>query len=723
MVKQQTHSSAQGTVSGAAEATESTSGSHYYVRLPHCASLYVPSAELAAWRQAVEAVLTAHPDNSLSFVSDGWQGDDWHILRSHILLSQSTLAHLSELRQFFARLFSQRHRLEFWATSLVIDSFFELMLCCHRVLHGDPLAMVGFSEWQRGFAPLGGVCELRLSAGCERKNFWQKTSWMRVWNAPSSWSIQVIPAPMLHHELRRLGVDYWMENPSSTWTHRASCWKARWLRGGHFNSHQLKWMKTLLTQALQPKPVSHIQTKWQSLLKEESWELMWQQSQNSSSSPPEESESTLEQSADTDDAVDAVDEVIVKYLKELMYGWHRVLMLGATPHGDYGESLKHRWSYHPRLWQGWAGDVLMTSRSSRQQAESEQILKIWVDVSVIFAPLKLIIYWLSHNVEVVFISRSRSSLRRRIEILRHSLWDMFDKDDAIKLMTQLSFLCISHEEQEKIMAAVMGRTSSSVLLSFRKDGSLRVRSALGRHDYLRLAGNEFGAELGVGESRGEPVVSDYLWAAQVLRCEPLGVYGSVWLRAHFLRLVCQEAGGIKGGVPAVLKQLADLGWLMDEDEKDWAVFVTSQSDIFVAKSQHHHARLKWRLDDDFPWGMPWHQVLAWSKRYGVYQRESARKARYRVKALLGEHFLIFALLLAIIMVEQGWVESYAAADEFVRLALGVPIRYGSLLAKFDMMAEVMLKEYAATECADLRAHRAIRAWCASMAGGDGAGDS
>lgn len=670
-------------------------GRHYFMRLPQGDSAYLPSAPLTAWQHEVNKVLSAHKDNTISFVSEDIRCDNWTALSSHQMLSQHIFSHLHDWRAFVAQLFAERERLEFWSTAAVIDSWCEVMLCCHRVLHGDPLAQVGFTEWQRGFVPLAGVCELRVAAGFERKSLWQQTASTYVWQAPKSWSIQMVPMALLRHELARRGMEHIGEPGVSGWSWPAAAQPESFLGGGHYNAAGLMWSQTLLGKALQDRFNSGKLDRWQGWLKEHTHELFWERPKRESTTPVIHELSSSEGSASQDHG----------YLQELIYSWHRSFMLGATP--QHGLSCLDGVSgAHELLWQGWTYD---TSSAQIRVVQGLRLRNMIVDVASLFAPLKLILYWLSHDIPVVFMSLSRNHLSRRIEILRHSLGEMFTKDDVIRIMGQLSFMCVSSAEYEQIVARVTQPDSASFLVSLRKDGSLRVRSALGRRDYLRLAGNEFGANLGVGESQGEPVQSDLLWSARVLSCDMDG-YGSVWLKAHLLKLICQEAWAVKGGVPAVLKQLAGLGWCVDEDEKDWALFVTSQSDVFIGRAGGRERSTSWRLEDDFPWGMPWHQVLAWSKRYGLYHQDDANKARYRVHALMGEHFLLLALLLAAIMVQEGWMSSFERADEFVRLVLGVPQRYGSLLFKFDMMSEIMLKEYAASEWPYLRAESAISRW-------------
>lgn len=669
-------------------------GHHHFMRLPQGDSAYIPSAELSAWRYEVAAVLSAHQDNTISFVSEGSLCDNWTALSSYHMLSHDILSHLHDWRAFLAQLFAERARLEFWTTAAVTDSWCEVMLCCHRVLHGDPLAQIGFTAWQRGFVPLAGVCELRVAAGLERKSTWQQAASTYVWQAPKSWSIQMVPMALLRHELVRRGVDHLVAPGASSWVQAASPQPVGFLGGGHYNAAGLRWIQTLLDQALQSRSNAGKSDRWQGWLKEHTQEPFWDKAQREPPVIAHEGSSSAGEAAQRHG-----------YVQELIYSWHRSFMLGGAPGQSCRDSASAELD-HGLLWQGWAYD---TSSAQMRVVQGLRLRKILVDVASLFAPLKLILYWLAHDIPVVFISLSRNHLSRRIEILRHSLGEMFAKDEVVRIMGQLSFICVSSAEYEQIVAMAMQPASASFLVSLRKDGSLRVRSALGRRDYLRLAGNEFGADLGVGESQGAPVSSDALWSAQVLSCDMDG-YGSVWLKAHFLKLLCQEAWAIKGGLPAVLKQLAGLGWCVDEDEKDWALFVTSQSDVFIWGTGDREQSQSWRLEDDFPWGMPWHQVLAWSKRYGLYHQDDANKPRYRVQALLGEHFLLFALLLAAMMVHEGWMSTFERADAFVRLVLGVPQRYGSLLFKFEMMSEVMIKEYAAAEWPYLKAEAAISRW-------------
>ena len=172
---------------------------------------------------------------------------------------------------------------------------------------------------------------------------------------------------------------------------------------------------------------------------------------------------------------------------------------------------------------------------------------------------------------------------------------------------------------------------------------------------------------------------------------PGKIYGSVWLKAHFLKEICQQAWGVKGGVTAVFKQLVHQGWRIDEDEKDWSLFVTAQTDVFMATPDNAQLRKTWRLEGDFPWGMPWHQVIQWAERYRDDQ--AIDEPRFRVEELMSEHFIILSVVLSGIMSHQGWLADPFRTDEFVRHTLGVPGRWGSLIHKSDMMGAVMLREY------------------------------
>ena len=58
---------------------------------------------------------------------------------------------------------------------------------------------------------------------------------------------------------------------------------------------------------------------------------------------------------------------------------------------------------------------------------------------------------------------------------------------------------LTPEEYETITST--SHHSSCSLVTFRKDGSLRVRHQGKRQDFLRLSGNEFDSDLGVAEAQ------------------------------------------------------------------------------------------------------------------------------------------------------------------------------------------------------------------------------
>ena len=636
---------------------------HLYMGICKGGSLYCPSEHFVDWSSQILDWLKSQPESTICFVADEAASDHWRSLRSYVMFSDEVISHLSALRKFFVQLFTYRHRLEFWALSSVTDSVCELMLCCQDVVCGDPVSMVGFSEWERGYVPLGGVCELRVSAGLEKKSMWQKSSVYRVWDAPRSWNIRMIPAQALLRVLKdQQQIQLQPSSVGDKWGSPARRWQPLQWGGDHLNPQRLKTMALVLRSAFSRGGHLSVEKKWRSSLKEQSWEMFW----SSRSSPHHRSDSQI---------------------RQLITSWQQALLLSSSP------SCVHLTS-HPSL---------SLTHWLAPPTHSHGGEELWVDVSVIFPPYKLVFYWLGLGMEVVFLCSSRSHLIRRIEILRHRLWETFQKEQARELMNQIRFICLSADDLERLKSRAY--ESSMRFVYFRKDGTLRVISSGDRRDYLRMSGNDFSADCGVVESVVPHPSATSLWGCKLVVCS-MGVYGSVWLKGQFLKVVCQESAGVKGGVSVVLKQLVSLGWLMDEDEKDWSLFVTSHSDSLGVKGRDDHKRARWRVDDDFPWGMPWHQVVHWCKRYA--QGSHIHQSRHREASLLSEHMLVLAVLLALIMVHEGWVDHMVEADELVRLCLGVPTRYGSLMAKFDMMGVLMLTEYAESEFAELKAQAAIK---------------
>ena len=613
---------------------------HYYLRVPDLRSLYLPSKEFDAWKNELEDLLDlVAPRGSVSLLLSRCH-DDWSLLTTHHLLSATALDHLIELRGFFAKLFAVRDRLELWAPSSVVDSYCELMLCCGRVWLSDPLGYVGFGEWEKGFAPLGGACELRCDHGLEKKSFWLKNTLFRVWQAPKNWQIRLASPDLISEWLDLYDLGAGLMDGAKP----APRFDPLLLGGSHLSLQDLGRMKDLLIPALNVRSTGRSEKKWQGAMSESLWDPFWRKDASSASES---------------------DELLRSKITCLIHGWHQVSLLGSAPGGL---------SSH---------DMELAESSARA---------IWVDASHIFAPLNLLLYWLSLDLALVFISLSKDNLTRRVEILRHRLLDIFSKEEVATILTRMRFLILSPEEYETITSTPHGSLS---LVTFRKDGSLRVRSQGKREDFLRLSGNEFGADLGVVEAKadGSKMRIQHLFAERLMVCQmPGGIYGSVWLKAHFLKELCQHAWAVKGGLPAVLKLLVQQGWRLEEDEKDWALFMTAQTDVFMATASNVGLRLRWRLEEDFPWGMPWHQVVQWLRRYGFNQK--ADEPRFRVDELMSEHFMILAVVLSKVMYHEGWLAGSREVDEFVRHALGVPSRMGSLQHKSDMMGPEMLSEYA-----------------------------
>lgn len=623
--------------------------SHYYLRVPDLRSLYLPSKKFDDWKKKLEDLLDlVAPRGSVSLILSRSR-DDWSHLTTHHLLSATTLDHLVELREFFARLFAVRDRLELWAASSVVDSYCELMLCCGRVWLSDPLGYVGFSEWERGFVPLGGVCELRSDHGLEKKSFWLKNTLFRVWQAPKNWQIHMASSALISEWLDIYGLGANLMDEAKP----APRFDPLLLGGSHLSLQDLDQMKNLLIPALNARSTGR-EKKWHGASNENLWEVFWRK-----------------------DTLPDGDHRHSK-ITRLIHGWHQASLLGAAP-----------------------GGLNCHNRELDLFTPSRQVGAIWVDASHIFVPLNLFLYWLSLDLALVFISLSKDNLTRRVEILRYRLLDLFSKEEVTKILMRVKFLILSPEEYETITSTPHRSLS---LITFRKDGSLRVRSQGKREDFLRLSGNEFGADLGMVEAKADgsgQMQIQHLFAERLMVCQmPGGIYGSVWLKAHFLKELCQQAWAVKGGLPAVLKLLVQQGWRLEEDEKDWALFMTAQTDVFIATVSNAELRRKWRLEEDFPWGMPWHQVVQWLRRYGFNQK--ADEPRFRVDELMSEHFMILAVVLSRVMCHEGWLAGSSMVDEFVRDALGVPIRMGSLQHKSDMMGPEMLSEYALKHFSALR---------------------
>ncbi|MCY4380545.1 MAG: hypothetical protein OXC40_03115, partial [Proteobacteria bacterium] len=291
---------------------------HYYLAVPDMVSFYLPSESWRVFQTTVRRIL-ANDSHSLSFVCFQPARDQHRLLLSAGYLPSKQAAHLSELRHFFRFLYAQRDRLTFWLASSVTDSFFELMLCCQKIWFYQPTVFLGFPEWERGFPPLGGVCELSWHAGDLKKSFWQKNKIFRPWMASESTALGLewIAEPVFYQWLKEQqmtpGTEAGLKTKSHSvgypfpWISLLSGQKAN--KGGCVAKPE--WLAAIFSQSPNMRP----QKKIVHSFTEVSWDILWYRKDQENSH------------SDYD------------HCRDLLNVWSEVLHLGATPSScDQGNS-------------------------------------------------------------------------------------------------------------------------------------------------------------------------------------------------------------------------------------------------------------------------------------------------------------------------------------------------------------------------------------------------
>ena len=196
----------------------------------------------------------------------------------------------------------------------------------------------------------------------------------------------------------------------------------------------------------------------------------------------------------------------------------------------------------------------------------------------------------------------------------------------------------------------------------------------------------------------------------------------LWLRGQFFVMLILESSRIKGGWRELICTLGAEGWSVSGEEDEWTRFLSHRAWTLLShnssdshdlqltlwhRSLHHHS---------FPWGGSWSDVLAWRhEQKSFFIPSPDPPARYRVGALMSQHALLWAVMMARWLGgrlggRQKKVSGHSSsapcyldtgihacidsrADIFVRDVLGVPYRYGSLGEYASQLGEGLLEEY------------------------------
>ncbi|MDB2447292.1 hypothetical protein N9W79_01565 [bacterium] len=168
------------------------------IDVPSSDSLYLPSDELNEFIARLQkAVSNERRVTSIVVLKvSGARADDLSgfvsFQPSHLRFN--VLLHLSEMRDLFKKIYDQRSRFVMVTDGDLLGSWFELGLCCGRIVVLDHLARVGFSQLSYGFLPALGSLEINsyFSKGLG-KAFWEKGFLWNALDVPEKISLDVVP--------------------------------------------------------------------------------------------------------------------------------------------------------------------------------------------------------------------------------------------------------------------------------------------------------------------------------------------------------------------------------------------------------------------------------------------------------------------------------------------------------------------------------------------------
>lgn len=165
------------------------------IEVPSADSLYLPSDALVEFIARLQ-VAVDHKTNLTVLRVYGHRTD---CLSAYVSFEPSYLrhdveAHIKELRQLCRKMYAQKSRFVLVTDGDLIGSWFELGLCCSRMIVLNHMARVGFSQLAYGYLPALGSFELNsFYIKAVNKGFWEKGFLWNVLDAPEVISLAVVP--------------------------------------------------------------------------------------------------------------------------------------------------------------------------------------------------------------------------------------------------------------------------------------------------------------------------------------------------------------------------------------------------------------------------------------------------------------------------------------------------------------------------------------------------
>ena len=735
-----------------------TKKKHHYLVFPKLDSLYLPSKKLLDLIHHVKTLINRKEDHIIYFLTTGSLDDNWMKLLSYDqYFASEIITHLIKLRDFFKLIYNNKNRFVFCGEGSIHGSFFELYLCVGLRYIANENALFGFSEWNKGYFPAGGVCEVLHHQGLIKKSFWNKYTVFTPYELTDEFVPKIISQSSYAHclnfvvklicsknNINNLNRHNLLEkNPKDLLVYLAgeknipilstSCYKTPAF-SEIFHSDTMpstgcdkNIAKALKAQSSGDKRL-HSYKYHNFDFFDDIWSSFWKylnhnhdpQTTHLHLSDISKSHNNQNSNLPINHTNDNYNS-LVSHLCLIYQGWKTAARNGYIPQTIDIKCLYHQNNTpNQNTLSGLPTNIDNKDKKDNKHTNEDKFRYICVDCTQSTPAISLIIFWLYQGHSIMLINSSCEILSKQLTLLYQELNDHFSKNQLTTVINHRIFsLVVSPNQFRNIDFSYNNpvvKISRLYFLSVKFKGTEQL--------FFRLSGNDFDSKIGITEkiydhrddftkendlNRNTFSTNNKIIPGVMLKscfCDLLPL--AVWLRIQFWLAVSIESTQSSLSIQTISKKLVSFGWRFDPDLITMRNLISDYGQAMkeLVKSIKSPSSPQWiknlpkefkphRFDKFFPFNGEWKEIII---RYKSITDQNCDKVihypRHRVDELLSNHFTLLALFLCYQLVLEKCFNNLSLAQLFVIDAMGVPKKIGSLQLYARNYGLDMLVDYA-----------------------------